>query len=94
MSKLDELRQQVADMFKDATEKETIEKLAALNNSIDEVTQEQKSLMDKNAELIESYKTLVKHTSFKDDKKPGDTVTGVQSITFEEALDNFLANNK
>lgn len=90
MSRLEELRQQVAEMFKDATDKVQIEQLAAINNSIDEVNREQQSLMDKNAELIKSYKDLVQHTSFKD-HIANDSVPGTHEVSFEEALDNFLA---
>lgn len=95
MSKLEQLKQQVAEMFEGTEDKATIEKLAAINNSIAEVTAEQQSLVDKNAELIKSYKDLVKHTSFKDaSKAPGDTVTGAPTFTFEEALANFMSNKK
>lgn len=94
-SKLEQLRQQVADAFEKAEDKDAIEKLAAINNSIEEVSQEQQALVDKNAELIKSYKDLVKHTSFKDEaNKPGDTVTGAATFTFEEALENFMSSKK
>lgn len=95
MSKLEQLRQQVAEAFEKAEDKASIEKLAAINNSIQEAQEEFDSLVDKNADLIKSYKDLVQHTSFKDvDKKPGDTVTGAPTFTFEEALQNFMSNQK
>ena len=92
MGKLEQLRQQVADMFENAEDKESIEKLAAINNTIDEVSKEQEDITSKNADLIKSYKDLIQHTSFKDDKKPVDTVTGVASLpSFEDALNQFMS---
>lgn len=92
MGKLEQLKQQVAEMFENAENKEDIEKLATINNTIDEVSKEQDEIVSKNAELIKSYKDLVQHTSFKDSKKPGDTVTGMPS--FEDALEDFMSQNK
>ena len=69
MTKLEQLRQTVAQLFENATEKDEIERLAKVNNSIDEVAAEQAELTEKNAELIKSYKELVKHTSFKEQPK-------------------------
>ena len=91
-SKLQALKNVVAKMFENATEKEQIENLAKLNNSIDEVEQEQNELTSKNAELIKSYKELVKHTSFKEEPKL-DTPTSADLPSFEESLNNFLASN-
>lgn len=94
MTKLEELRQMVAGMFENATEKEDIEKLAKVNNSISEVEKEQKELTEKNAELIKSYKELVKHTSFKEQPKAVETQPTGQAPSLEEALEKFLASKK
>ena len=90
MSRLEELRQIVADAFKTADTKESIEQLATINNKIDEVNQEQASLESKNAELIKSYKDLVQHTSFKDDNVPTDEVGTKEMPSLEEALASFM----
>lgn len=92
MTKLEALRGIVNQMFEHATEKDQIEQLAKINNSIDEVEKEQQELTDKNAELIESYKKLVKHTSFKEAPKV-DTPTGGPAPTLEESLKSFLASH-
>lgn len=63
MSKLEDLKQMISGLFKDATDKNTIDKAAQLNTLVGEVEQEQKSLTDRNAELLTSYKDLVMHTS-------------------------------
>lgn len=96
MSKLEELRNTIAKMFENAKEKEQIEQLARVNNSIAEVEQEQKQLIEKNAELIKSYKELVKHTSFKEQPQETATQTIGDVPSLEDALKVFLAskNNK
>ena len=95
MSKLEELKSLVAEMFKGAETKESIEQLAKVNNAIDEVSKEQDKIIGKNSELIKSYKDLVQHTSFKDDKVPGDTVPGNKSVpSFEDALKEFINNQE
>lgn len=93
MSKLEDLKTIVAEMFEGAESKESIEQLAKLNNSIEDVQKEQDDLTEKNAELIKSYKDLVKHSSFKDDKVPTDPV-GETAPSFEDALNTFIENNK
>ena len=92
MTKLQQLRELVANLFENATEKEDIERLAKVNNSIDEVEAEQSELTEKNAELIKSYKELVKHTSFKEQPKQVETQPTGQAPSLEEALKNFLAS--
>lgn len=89
MTRLEELRQIVADAFKEADTKEGIETLATINNKIDEVTKEHEDVINKNSELIKSYKDLIQHTSFKDDKKPMDPVGGSMP-SFENMLNEFI----
>lgn len=92
MTKLEQLKATVAQLFENATEKEDIEKLAKVNNSISEVEAEQKELTDKNAELIKSYKELIKHTSFKEQPKQVETQPTGQAPSLEEELAKFLAS--
>ena len=90
MSKLEQLKQLGADAFNNAEDKIAIENLAKINNSITEVEKEYDDVIDKNAELIKSYKELIQHTSFRDEKKPNDIGTVNNAPSFE---DIFL-NNK
>lgn len=91
MTKLEELRQLVAESFKEATEKQDIEKLAKINNAIEDVSKEQDELIAKNADLIKSYKDLVQHTSFKaDDNVVATDDIAPVAVSFEEALQQFL----
>lgn len=91
MTKLEELRQLVADSFKEATEKQDIERLAKINNAIEEVSVEQEALVAKNADLIKSYKDLVQHTSFKEDKSVATDDIAPTVISFETALQEFMS---
>ena len=70
MNYLDELKQRVAEAFKDATEKADIDNLSAINTTIGLVENEQNQLMAKNKELIAAYKEAVMHpgVSVKEDK--------------------------
>ena len=63
MGKLEELRQAVADMFENATEKEEIDKVSRLSNIMDDVEKEQKALETENKEILKDYKELIKHVS-------------------------------
>ena len=93
-SKLEQLRNLVSEMFKQAEDKQSIEQLSVINNSINEVQKEQDQLVEKNAELIKSYKDLVQHTSFNDTaKKPVDQIGGI-APSFEEALAQFMKNKE
>lgn len=93
MTKLEELRQLVATMFEGATDKEQIEQLATLNNSIDAVAKEETAMVEKNAELIKSYKDLVKHTSFSTGDKPSDGLSGTK-VSIDDAIKAAMANLK
>lgn len=97
MGKLEQLKQLVADMFDKCERKEDIDKLSTIKNTINEVEGEQQELIDKNSELIKSYKDLVKHTSFKDDNNIVDKNNEIftpTSVSFEEALSKFMNNMK
>lgn len=94
MSKLEELKQIVAEAFKEATEKQDIERLAQINNAIEGAAKEQDDLIAKNAELVKSYKDLVQHTSFEVDKNAATDEVAPAAISFEEALKEFLKNQK
>lgn len=91
MGKLEELTKIVAEMFDKATEKVEIDRLTTIKTSLEGVAAEQTALEEKNAELIKSYKDLVKHTSFSDiESKPADPVGGTP-VSFEDFLANYTA---
>lgn len=94
MGKLEELRLLVADAFEKATIKADIDRLARIQSSIDEVSEEQNQLMESNASLIKDYKNLVMHTSFNTGEKPADQTGTSAPVSFDDALKNFMSNNK
>ena len=98
MSKLQELREFVKQQFEqaDPSDKNAIDTLAKINNSLEdvetEVKAEQDVLITKNAELMSSYKELVKHTSINNKRKvPTDQVGA--STDFQAILDAALKQN-
>ena len=92
MGKLEELRQMVSDLFAEAEKKEVIEKAALVSNKIDEVEKEQNLLVDKNAELLKSYKDLVLHTSFKEAPTAGNNPAASCTVSFDDMLKQFIEN--
>ena len=65
MNKLEELKNYVADLFSAATDKTAIEKSAIVSQKIEEVEQEQTQLRSDYQKLLNAYKDVVLHTSFK-----------------------------
>lgn len=93
MGKLEELRQMVSDLFAEAEKKEVIEKAALVSNKIDEVEKEQEALINKNGELLKSYKDLVLHTSFSEAPSAGNQPASSSVVSFDDMLAQFLKNN-
>lgn len=92
MGKLDELRNFVKQQFEQAetSDKNTIDMLAKIQNAVEDASKEQAEIEAKNAELVKSYKDLVKHTSFKDEAKaPTDPVASPTAPSFDEFLKQF-----
>lgn len=65
MDKLEELKKYVADLFSAATDKTIIEKSAVVSQKIEEVEQEQTKLGSDYQKLLNDYKDVILHTSFK-----------------------------
>lgn len=91
MAKLDELKQLVADAFKEAEDKESIDTLAKINNTIEDVRKEANEAEAKRVELLKSYKDLVNHTSFQETKVV-DPVADAKPVSLEDALSEFIKN--
>lgn len=65
MDKLTELREHVAKLFAAATDKETIQQAAIVNQKIDEAIEERNKLNSDYQSLMKDYKDVVLHSSFK-----------------------------
>ena len=59
MSKLQELQEMVSKMFKEATSKEDVDKLASINNKCNEAVKEQDDLVKERDALILDYKKAI-----------------------------------
>lgn len=65
MSKTEELRAIISQLFDAAADKETIQKAAVVSSKIDEIEAEQKASQDDYNKLLTDYKDVVIHSSFK-----------------------------
>lgn len=83
MTKLEELRAHVANLFAKATDPETIKQSALVEEKIKEVEEEQTKLSADYQKLLGDYKDVVLHTSFK--PQAGDNSGGVPDTFDPEA---------
>ena len=65
MSKTEELRNYISQLFQASTDKTVIEKAAVVNNKIDELEAENKASKESYDKLLNDYKDVVLHSSFK-----------------------------
>lgn len=87
MSKLEELKQMISGLFEAATDKSTIDKVAAINNKLSDVDKEYKSLEDRDAEIIKSYKDLIQHTAVGTTKEEHQSNTIDEDISGDGSMD-------
>ncbi len=93
MNYLEELKKMIADDFesKEVKSKEDIDKYSNLNKYIDSAIEDNKKLVDANAELSKCYTELAMHTTI-GEKKDNNDVIVKSAPTFDEALAQFIAN--
>ena len=65
MATLEELRKHIADLFAAAEDKNIISQAAVVSNKIDELEEEQKKEKEDYNKLLNDYKDVVLHSSFK-----------------------------
>lgn len=100
MSKLDDLRNYVSQLFEAATDKGVIEKAAVVSSKIDEIASEQKKQEEDYNSLLKDYKEVVIHSSFKPVNN-ADEGAGIPAATqrsfddlFDEAIKSASGKNK
>ena len=93
MNYLDELKQRVAEAFKDATEKKDIDNMSSINAAIDCISQEQEQLMAKNKELIAAYKEAVMHPGVSGKEDRNMDPTNVPEAPKMPDFADFIAQN-
>ena len=64
MSKCEELKNFISQLFETATDKAIIEKTAVVSSKIDEIEAEQKASSEEYNKLLKDYKDVVIHSSF------------------------------
>ena len=92
MTALEKLAKLVNDSFEEAKTPEEIKKQTELKNAVEEAKDENKKLLDNQADLIKSYKELVKTSGTKEE--PKDNPTTPSAPDFEESLNKFLENKE
>ena len=63
MTKISELKEEVAALMEAATEKEDIDRLSKMSLLMDDAEKEYQALVDENKELLKDYKDVIKHVS-------------------------------
>lgn len=84
MSKTEELRNYISDLFKASTDKTVIEKAAVVTNKIDEIEAENKASQESYNKLLNDYKDVVLHSSFKPANQ-ADKGADLSSTSFDPA---------
>lgn len=99
MSKTEELRNYISQLFQASTDKAVIEKAAVVNNKIDELEAENKASQESYDKLLHDYKDVVLHSSFKPVNQ-ADKGADLSSTSFDPAkqlqaaLESVLKENK
>lgn len=99
MSKTEELRNYISQLFQASTDKAVIEKAAVVNNKIDELEAENKASQESYNKLLNDYKDVVLHSSFKPVNQ-ADKGADLSSTSFDPekqlkaALESVLKENK
>lgn len=94
MSKLTELKQQMESFItNNKLEKEQIDSIAQISKKIDECEDENKGLIDKNIELLNAYKSMIKSTSFAT-KESEDEDKKSEELTIEEIATKVISERK
>lgn len=65
MENLDKLKQQISALFEGSEDKEQIAAIASINDTINAVEADTTALQKENKELLNDYKEVIKHFSFK-----------------------------
>lgn len=100
MATLEELRKHIADLFAAAEDKNIISQAAVVSNKIDELEAEQNKEKENYNKLLNDYKDVVLHSSFKplnnSDTGAGVPQAKVSNINdiFDAALKNYCEEQK
>ena len=91
MTYYEQLKKAVTDAFNDATDKETVDKMASIQAAMDGLEQEHSDLVKRNHELLTAYKEAIAHPGVTKTPEPDtNTVTEVQTPDFADILAQSL----
>lgn len=88
MGYMEQLKQAVADAFKDATDKDTVDRMVSIQAAMEGLEQEQTDLAKKNHELLTAYKEAVAHPGVSNVKEQD--VTTVPETPSMPSFEDFL----
>lgn len=95
MTRLEQLRDTVAKAFEDATDKAKIDQGAKIIAEIELAQQEEKALLDKNAELAKSYREMVIYGQSDKAKEAPKSDEKPPLPTFDQLLEKYsIKENK
>lgn len=80
MNYYEQLKQAVTAAFKDATDKETVDKMVSIQAAMEGLEQEQADLVKKNHELLTAYKEAVAHPGITKEPQPDVTTVKENSV--------------
>lgn len=85
---LEALKQAVAEAFKGASDKETVDRMVSIQAAMDGVQQEHDDLAKKNHELLTAYKEAVAHPGVTTQKEPDVTTVKEtpEPLSFEDIV--------
>ena len=94
MATLEELRKHIADLFAAAEDKNIISQAAVVSNKIDELEAEQNKEKENYNKLLNDYKDVVLHSSFKplNNRDAGAGVPQAKVSNINDILDAALKN--
>ena len=93
MGKIEELQKMIGDWFESAQDKDTVDKLSSMKKVCDDAKQEQDTLQAEQKELMQDYKELIHHTSFKDKTNTPEHNAGC-GVSIDVALANAIKEIK
>lgn len=93
MNNFEKLEEQLKALLDTATDKTQIEKIGAINQTIEAVKTDTTALQKENKEILDDYKDLVKHTGFKQ-KEDVEPRGQQEAPKFEDFLANAMKDSK
>lgn len=89
MKSVDELKNKISELLDKAQDKDMIAALTSVGETIKTIEADTTALEKDNRELLDDYKEMIKHTSFRVDKDPERGAD--EPVTFDSLFDKAIA---